>query len=93
MLRLSQAKKCSKKFEIGSLPRIHGKITILHVNHIIVGPQHGFLKVALLPNGNHPVQIRYYGLMENVGVPDAYAFNEADIRFRSGCRKECLLVR
>jgi hypothetical protein len=66
-------------FEIGYLPQIHGKITTSHTNHIIVGLQHGFFKAVLSPNGKHPVQIPFYGFMENVGVPDAYALTEADI--------------
>ena len=79
--------------EIGYLPQIHGKITTLHLNHIIVGLRHGFLKAVLSPNGKHPVQILFYGFMENVSVPDVYAFTETDIRHCSGCGKERPLVR
>jgi len=84
---------CSKMFEFGCLPQIHGKITTSHINYITVGLQHGFLKAVLSPNGKHPVQIPFYGFMENVSVPDAYAFTEADIRYSSGCGKERPLVR
>ena len=60
-------------FDIGSLRQIHGKITTLRASHTLAEPPHGLFKVALLLNGNRPVQVRCYGFMENVSVSDPYA--------------------
>ena len=48
--------------------QIPGRITISLLNLDIADPEHGGLKVTLMPNGNLPVQVPPYGLTENVST-------------------------
>lgn len=80
---------CSKTFGLVSLPQTRGKMTVLRTNYTISGPQHGLFKATHLPNGNHPVQVPYYGFMENVSVSEPHAFDKAYAsRLCGGCREE-----
>jgi len=54
--------------ESGFLPQIHGRTTTPLANHTTEERQHGLPKAILSQNGNHRVQIRCYGFMENVGA-------------------------
>ena len=73
-LKLLQAISCSRTFGLGSPRQTHGKTTALCTNHTIVGPQHGLFMATHSLNGNHPVQVLYYGSMENVSASDPHAF-------------------
>jgi hypothetical protein len=48
--------------------QIPGRITISLLNLDIADPEHGGLKVTLMPNGNFLVQVPPYGLTENVST-------------------------
>ena len=63
------------------------------MNFGIADLEHGGFKVMLMRNGNHLVQVRFYGLTENVSYLAPVFFPETDLScFRSGCGKECHLV-
>ena len=53
-------------FEVGSLHLIHGRTTISPVDRGIPEQRHGLLEVAPSRNGNHPVEVPFYGFMANV---------------------------
>jgi hypothetical protein len=61
-----QATRCDMMSESGFRLQIPGKITTLLVNLGIADLEPGGFKVTLMLNGNLPVQVLSYGLMENV---------------------------
>src|SRR6266849_1919870 len=63
-----QATSCSKTSGTGFHLQIRGGITTSRANLGKVEPGHGGLKVKLMKNGSHLVQIHSYGLMENVST-------------------------
>jgi hypothetical protein len=89
-----QVTSCSKIFEIGSLPPIHGKITTLPVGLGTLGPGRGSFKATCSQNGRPLDQIPFYGSMGNVSCRPALTHSRLMVfPFRSGRRKECTLVR
>ena len=64
-----QVTSYSKMFEVGSHRLIHGKTTILPVDHDTPGRQRGSLQVAPFQNGSRPGQDPFYGSMGNVSLP------------------------
>jgi hypothetical protein len=68
----------TKFFEVGSLHLIHGRTTISPADRDIPGRQHGLSEAARSRNGSHPVQVLFYGFMENVSSPTLYAFAGTD---------------
>jgi hypothetical protein len=91
-----QVTSCSRIFENGSLPLIHGRITTLLANRATKGLRRGSFTATRSQNGNRPNRVPFFGSTANVGFPpSAYAFAETDANefpFRSGRRKECTLV-
>src|SRR5260221_6135671 len=67
-MMLSQAKNCSKKFEVGSLLQILGKITTLHANLNILELEHGGFMVKLSHSGNTLAQVHSCGYMGSVSI-------------------------
>ena len=61
-----QVTKCDVTSESGFHLQIPGRITTSLMNLGIGEPEHGGFKVTLMQNGNLPVQVLSYGLMENV---------------------------
>src|SRR5260221_9412897 len=67
-MTLSQAKNCSKTFEVGSLLQILGKITTLHANLNIPELEHGGFVGKLSHSGNTLAQVHSCGCMGNVSI-------------------------
>ena len=55
-------------FGAGFRLQILGRTTPLFISLGIAEPEHGGLKVTLMPNGNLLAPVPCYGLMENVGI-------------------------
>ena len=55
-----------KIFEVGCLHLIHGRTTIWPVDRDTQEQQLGLSTAVLSQNGNHLVQVRFYGSMGNV---------------------------
>jgi hypothetical protein len=55
-------------FGIGFHLQILGRITTSFINLAIAEPEHGGFKATLMQNGKLLVQVRSYGLMENVST-------------------------
>ena len=68
----------NKMFKAGSLHLIHGRTTISPADRDIPGRQHGLSEAARSRNGSHPVQVLFYGFMENVSSPTLCAFAGTD---------------
>ncbi len=81
-------------FEVGSLPPIHGKITISPRNRDTVGLEHGLFKETRSQNGKHLERVRFYGSMGKVSRCLALTlfYRLMIFPFRSGRRKECTMV-
>jgi hypothetical protein len=89
-----QVTSCSKIFEVGSLPPIHGKITTLPADRGTVGLGRGSFKATCSQNGRHLDQIPFYGFTGNVSCCPTLTHSRLMVfPFRSGRREECTLVR
>jgi hypothetical protein len=90
-----QATSCSKISAIGSVLLIHGKITTLPGNRITQGRRRGSFTATCSQNGNRRHRVPFCGSMENVGCRSVLIILRRLIvlPFRSGLRKECILVR
>jgi hypothetical protein len=83
----------SKMFEVGSLHLIHGRTTISPADRDTAERQRGLSEAAPSRNGRHPVQVLFYGFMENVSSqPFTLSQGLIALPFNSGCRKERHLV-
>ena len=83
----------SRIFEVGSLRLIRGGTTILPADHDTAERQRGLSGTAPSQNGCHPVQVLFYGSMENVSSP-TFTLSRGLIALPLGsrCRKERPLV-
>jgi hypothetical protein len=88
-----QVTSYSTMFEVGSPHLIHGKTTILPVDHDTPELRRGLLKAVPSRNGNLLDQDPFYGFMGNVSPPTSTLF-QGLMAFAPDSRrgKECPLV-
>ena len=68
-----QVTRCDGTSGTGFRLQTPGRITISQMNLGIADPDRGGFKVTLMRNGNHLVQVRFYGLTENVSISHPYS--------------------
>jgi hypothetical protein len=83
-----------KIFKVGCHHLIHGKTTILRVDHDTPEQQRGLSEATPSRNGNCLDRVRFYGFMGNVSPPTPALWRGLIVSsLDSRCRKESLLVR